>query len=178
MILVFLFATQASAEIAIPCIAAPGSGIECPPGSQTSTRWIEDTPTLTDQLQDPGKFTFFVIPIALIIILSFLIYFKNKEEKALNIERVKLSLWNQLIFLIIGITGFGIYIIISNNIFNDDYYGKYETIKNISLFTYPIACILLAHYITLFLRERVHYIIGIIILVITIIIGYFTLTGF
>jgi len=181
MILAFIFSTNivSADSIDLPCVSAPGSGIECPPGSQTSTRWIEDAPTLTDQLQDPVIFAFFTIPIALIIIFSFLIYFKNKNEKTLNIERIKLNIWNQLSFLVIVLLGYAIYIVTNNNVIGyDDYRNDYEVIKKISSFTYPIFFILFAHYITLFLREKVHYITTAIILILIAVIGYFSLTSF
>lgn len=187
MILVFLFSTNiASADsINLPCVSSPG--VECPPsnGNRINPRWDNQTLTFTEQLQDPVKFLFFVIPIALIIIISFLIYFKNKKEKTLNIERIKLSIWNQLFFLIIALIGYAISVIFSTLIFDNngyynyyDRYNNYQIIKLISVFTYPVASILIAHYITLFLRQKVHYIITTIILIIIAVIGYFTLTGF
>lgn len=173
MILVFLFSTNTALAIAIPCISSPAAGIVCP---QDTT--VENS-SFTDQLQDPAIFAFFTIPIALIIIFSFLIYFKNKDEKTLNIERIKLNIWNQLSFLVIVLIGYAIYIVANNNVIGyDDYRNDYDTIEKISSFTYPIFLILFAHYITLFLREKVHYITTAIILILIAVIGYFSLTSF
>lgn len=172
---IFIFNSNTSYALAIPCIESPG--IECPPGNSTYPRWDNKSPTFTDQLQDPTKFLFLVIPISLIIIFTFLIYFKNQKEKNLNIERIKLSFLNQLFFLIIALIGYGIYLIASSYLLSD-YYNKnysgrytdssYKTLKEISSFSFPIASLLIAHYITLFLRKRMHYIITSIVILLMI----------
>lgn len=134
------FVYAQSAAIQVPCIDSPE--IDCSQ-YQTSNRNYYNEPSL---FEDIKKEFFVPILVACVLLIGFLIYIKNRKDNKLGVEKLKVSIWNNLIFLAL---------FVNTILFLIAVVDKFDVFMKgfISFISFVLFAFLFSNYIMLYFRD-------------------------